>query len=134
VQQVNDSTTVDMYKEMYVGNFTDGSIIGTAAIKDNSSDEVPNAFSLSQNYPNPFNPSTQIGYAVASQSHVKIEIFNLLGQKVATLVDRELGAGNYTVEWTGRVSSGIYLYRMEANPSAPGSHRFVQTRKLVLLQ
>jgi hypothetical protein len=133
-QQVNDSTTVDVYKEMYVGNFTNGSIIGTAGIKDNGSSEVPDAFSLGQNYPNPFNPSTQIGYAIASQSHVKIEVFNLLGQKVATLVDKEMAGGTYTVEWTAKVSSGIYLYRMEANPSAPGSHRFVQTRKLVLLQ
>jgi len=80
---------------------------------------IPNKMSLSQNYPNPFNPETQINFAVPNFAPVKIEIFNVLGQRIKTLVNGEYQAGNYRVTWDGtnqngeKVSSGIYLYRLQ---------------------
>jgi hypothetical protein len=84
-------------------------------------DNRPSEFSLSQNYPNPFNPVTNVEFSVSRTAHVKLDIFNIVGQKVRTLVDEEMEAGKYVVDWDGKdenghwVSSGIYFYRMQAN-------------------
>ena len=96
---------------------------------------LPKAFSLSQNTPNPFNPSTTITYSVpeGKSVNVSLEVFDLRGQKVNTLVDEARESGTYAVFWNGidsqgrKVASGIYFYRLRA-----GS--FVQTRKMVLLK
>ncbi len=100
----------------------------------NGSDENrPSAFSLSQNYPNPFNPSTSFRFSLAKSAYVKIEIFNIAGQKVKTLIDEEMNPGVYMVDWDGKdekgrlVSSGIYFYRMRAGD-------FSETKKMVLLK
>lgn len=88
----------------------------------------PTTYSLEQNYPNPFNPSTTIRYAIPKESRVLLEIYNLLGQRVATLVDEEQPAAFYQVHWNANgISSGVYSYRLQA-----GS--FVETKKLLLLQ
>jgi len=97
---------------------------------------LPKAFALAQNSPNPFNPSTTISYSVPegrSQVRVSLEIYDLRGRRVRSLVDEARDAGVYTVFWDGldeqggRVSSGVYFYRMRAGD-------FVQTRKMVLLK
>ena len=83
-----------------------------------ASSGLPVGFALGQNYPNPFNPSTVIPYELASSAHVRLEIFNTLGQRVAVLVDGEQAAGSYTATWTATngagqaVAAGIYLYRL----------------------
>jgi len=88
----------------------------------------PKTFALSQNYPNPFNPITQINYALPNESQVKLEVYNLFGQKVATLVDGKQKAGHKNARWdAGSLSSGIYFCRLKAGD-------FVQTRKMVLLR
>ncbi len=80
---------------------------------------LPSQFMLQQNYPNPFNPTTTIAYELPRDGHVTLSVFNLLGQKVATLVDREQKAGKQMVQWDGRdengrsVGNGIYLLRLE---------------------
>lgn len=82
---------------------------------------VPLEYSLSQNFPNPFNPSTAINYTLAHSGKVKLDIFNVLGQKVRTLVDAQQGIGAYSVTWDGKdnhgilLSSGIYYYQIQAN-------------------
>ena len=94
---------------------------------------LPQAVALGQNYPNPFNPSTLIPYQLAATSPVRLEVFNVLGQRVATLVDgQQQGAGAYVARWDGTnasgraAASGVYFYRL----TVAGAH---QTGKMVLL-
>jgi hypothetical protein len=85
-------------------------------------------FSLFQNYPNPFNPSTVISYQLPVSSHVELSIFNLLGQKVVTLVSEKQSAGIHQLNWDAKgLASGVYLYRLEAG-------EFVQVKKLILMR
>ncbi len=94
---------------------------------------LPDRFQLSQNYPNPFNPVTTIEYALPKRSHVKINVYNILGQQVRTLVDTDKAAGYHAVYWNGTdasgksVSTGIYLYRIEAGD-------YTESRKMLLLK
>ena len=102
---------------------------------DNSGKVValPEEFGLAQNYPNPFNPSTRIGFALPVATHVRLDVINILGQRVVTLADREIEAGNHEILWNGTnskgkvVSSGVYFYRLVAGD-------FTETRKMVLLK
>ena len=79
---------------------------------------LPTDFALGQNYPNPFNPSTIIPYHLSASSHVRLEVFNLLGQRLGTLVDVEQAAGAHTALWDATnaageaVSAGVYIYRL----------------------
>jgi hypothetical protein len=78
--------------------------------------EIPDKYVLEQNYPNPFNPATTIRYSLPEQSHVTIEIFSITGKHVATLVDESHAAGRHHVDFdAGQLTSGVYLYRMQAN-------------------
>jgi len=93
-----------------------------------SADALPTKYSLGQNYPNPFNPSTQISYNVPARSHVTLTVFNILGVKVATLVDADKAAGKYNVVFdASNLTSGVYFYRLQ-------SGNFLQTKKMVLLK
>ena len=84
----------------------------------------PTHFSLGQSYPNPFNPATIIPYALAKTARVRLEVFNLLGQRVVTLVDTEQAAGSYAVRWNAQdglgqgVASGVYIYRLVVGEAA----------------
>jgi hypothetical protein len=100
------------------------SITGISNIKS----DLPVVYELYQNYPNPFNPSTVINYSIPKTSLVTIKVYDILGKEVATLVNEEKSAGNYSVQFNGgNLSSGIYFYRMHA-----GS--FTETKKLILLK
>ncbi|MCW8809430.1 MAG: T9SS type A sorting domain-containing protein, partial [Ignavibacteriaceae bacterium] len=89
---------------------------------------LPKEYSLSQNYPNPFNPNTTIKYSIPRESEVRLEILNVLGERVELLVNEIQTAGAYESVWDARnVSSGIYFYRMQA-----GS--FIDTKKMILLK
>jgi hypothetical protein len=78
-------------------------------------DLLPRKFELMQNYPNPFNPTTKIKYAIPQATHVRIEIYNVLGQRVRTLVNEEKVPGYYTVNFDARsLASGFYIYRLQA--------------------
>ena len=95
-------------------------------VKDGN--EFPTKFSLSQNYPNPFNPSTTIRYGLAEKSHVRLEVFNILGQSVALLIDGEQAAGFHSAVFeSSGLASGVYVYRLSANA-------FVQAKRLLLLR
>jgi hypothetical protein len=75
--------------------------------------DLPNSFELKQNYPNPFNPSTRIRFDLPIQSEVKFEIYDMLGRKVATIIDETLSAGSYERVWdASNLSSGVYITRL----------------------
>jgi nitrous oxidase accessory protein NosD len=94
---------------------------------------LPTTYGIAQNYPNPFNPTTTIAYQVPEVTHVTVEVYNVLGERVATLVDEQQAAGYYTVEWNGKdggqrtVSSGVYYYRMSAG-------QFTSIKKMLLVK
>ncbi len=107
---------------------------------------VATDFSLYQNYPNPFNPSTTIRYALPRRAHVKLTVYNTLGQHAATLVDEEKDAGYHEVQLSARagtafggvgytLSSGTYFYRLHTNdPAAASGQSYDQTRTFVLMK
>jgi hypothetical protein len=85
-------------------------------------------YSLDNNYPNPFNPTTTINYSLASSGKVNISVYNILGQEVATLINKYQHAGEHRVAWNGHgLSSGVYIYRLRSND-------FVQTKKMMLMK
>jgi len=102
-------------------------------IKIDDGSALPTSFQLAQNFPNPFNPSTKINYTLMTKSQVNLEVYNVLGQKVKTLVNDVRDAGVWQVEWEGdndngaQVASGMYFYKLTAGD-------FVQTRKMVFLK
>jgi len=95
--------------------------------------QLPESFTLGQNYPNPFNPETNIPFTIAAPAYVQIAIFNLMGQRVATLESRWFDMGQYSVRWNGKdaqgnqLSTGVYIYSLE-------SAQFRQAKKLILVK
>jgi hypothetical protein len=89
---------------------------------------VPAAFGLSQNFPNPFNPSTQIGYDVPRNSHVRLVVYDMLGREVALLVKEQKAAGRYAARFdAGGLAGGVYVCRMTAGD-------FIGTRRMVFVK
>ncbi len=85
-------------------------------------------FELDQNYPNPFNPTTTINFTLGASSNVRLEVYNLLGQKVATIANGLLLAGSHTYQFdASKLASGIYIYRLEAG-------HFIETKKMILMK
>jgi hypothetical protein len=99
--------------------------------------ELPAEFALGRNYPNPFNPTTTIPLALPVQSRVTIEVFNILGQRVRTLLNTDLPAGNHTVVWDGLgdggtlLGSGVQFIRMRAVAGDGTLHMFTNRALLV---
>jgi hypothetical protein len=92
-------------------------------------DDVPVEFSLGQNYPNPFNPSTTINYALPKASDVSIDVFNILGKKVATLVDQRKTAGSHSVQFqASNLSSGVYFYTLRVGG------RVLKSKRMLLIK
>ncbi len=120
----SDTTlTVTENDSSYYVEFTYRLLTGIA-----KNEQTPVSFYLKQNYPNPFNPSTTISYGLMKTGQVKLNIYNILGEKVASLVDGVQNAGTYQLVWRPEnLASGVYLYRLEAEG-------FVQTRKLILIR
>jgi len=103
---------------------------------------IPSDFALYQNYPNPFNPSTTIRFDIEKSAMTDITVYNLLGQKIATLISQEFSPGTYSTTWNGvnsqgaAVASGVYYIRMTArqNASQGNSKEFSALQKLLLLK
>jgi hypothetical protein len=120
VTEPNDTPNIDFYDL-------------STAIELSDVQTIPNTFGLESIYPNPFNPSTTIRYALPSAGPVNIEIFDILGRKVATLFEQKQNAGWHTVQWNGyneqhqAVTSGIYIARLKAGDK-------ISTKKMILLR
>ncbi len=114
---------------------TDGNGLITGVF-DNNPRGIPGEFHLQQNYPNPFNPVTNINYRISNISHVTLEVYDVLGKEIATLVNGVQGPGDKSVAFdAGKLSSGVYFYRLVAKAIPSGeAGNFIQTRKLVLLR
>lgn len=101
-------------------------LVSTGIESDNTT--IPVSYTLSQNYPNPFNPSTIIMYEIPKESHVTLGVYNILGQKVAELVNTNQAAGRYSVDFNAaKLSSGIYFYKIQAG-------NFASFRKMILMK
>ncbi len=111
---------------------------GVTSIDSDANNTVPTEFSLEQNYPNPFNPATTIQFSIPVNSDVRLVVYNMLGQEVATLLNEQRSAGNHSIVWNSsnangsKLSSGIYLYKLNAVTNS--GKEFQQTRKMILLK
>jgi hypothetical protein len=96
----------------------------TTTVDEGTDKNIPKTYELANNYPNPFNPSTTIKYALPRPGKVALVVYNLLGQKVRTLVNKEHPSGRFEVIWDGSdnygnvVGTGLYFYRLETNEMA----------------
>ena len=108
-------------------------LIPTGVLEEDEGQGVPAAFTLRQNYPNPFNASTVIEFTLDQPSPVTLDVYNMLGQRIATPVDEPLTAGVQRIDWDGKdqsgrqVASGVYFYRLVASDH-------VSTKRMVLLK
>ena len=129
--EIESSFVEVMESEVRDGNFA---VNGTALPAPLQIQTRPEAFALANNYPNPFNPATTIKYALPEASDVKLEIYNVVGQVVRTLVADHQNAGRYVVQWDATndsghsLSSGIYFYRLQAGGE------FLEVKKMLLVK
>ncbi|MBI3189556.1 MAG: T9SS type A sorting domain-containing protein [Ignavibacteriales bacterium] len=141
-QELRAVTFSDQQSVVIIG--TNGLILSTSegvvGIGEPSLSNIkPEYFNLMQNYPNPFNPTTVIRYQLPVTSHVTLQIYNILGQQVATLVNEKLTAGSYSVNWNpNEIASGIYYYKMVAGDPSPdksgSGHVFVEIKKMLYIR
>ncbi len=126
-------TSVDGNREVRPIFHTGTLQVSVATDVDDDGSLLPREFALMQNYPNPFNPTTVISFALPRSSDVRIDLYDITGRLVRTLADETMTAGNHTVTFDGRSSSGnqlatgVYFYRMQANG-------FVATKKMLLMK
>jgi N-acetylmuramoyl-L-alanine amidase len=132
---------IDSYQLTYeAGNLNTGALYfddlvivdkTTVGIDDENFLATPADYSLEQNYPNPFNPTTQLRFGIPEPGFVKLEVYNLLGQKITTLVNEEMNSGYHSIDFNtsalGGLSSGIYVYTLSVND-------FVSSKKMILLK
>lgn len=129
IQRIDIMENSGVQKTFYLDNINlsnSGMAKQTAMAKNTN---IPTDYRLNQNYPNPFNPSTSIEFSLPSSSHVTLEIFNVLGQKVETLVNKDLSAGVHRFTWNAlNFASGIYIYRLNAG------NNFILEKKMTLMK
>jgi hypothetical protein len=130
---VRNDRSLGIHNPKYVVAILQRSVTSLTGVEFEHTPDLPNEFALSQNYPNPFNPTTQIQFSLPEQSDVRLDVYDIAGRRVATLLNEYLSTGTYTVTWDARnetghaVSSGVYIYRIQA-----GS--FVQTKRMVFIK
>jgi hypothetical protein len=130
---VRNDHSLGIHNPKYVVSLLQRSITLVTGVEFEHTPDIPLEFALNQNYPNPFNPTTRITFSIPEQADVTLEIFDITGRKVATLLNEALTTGTYHVTWDGRnhsglsVSSGIYLYTIRAN-------NFMETKRMVFVK
>ena len=120
----------DAHQPTMAGSFS----AGVTGVEEGSGKGGPMTFRLAQNYPNPFNPSTVIGYRLPAVSDVQLAVYDMLGRRVAVLLNERQGEGEHRVQFDGSgLASGIYEYRLTARRTDGGqSDAFTQTKRMVL--
>jgi len=104
------------------------SIKGDLSYSIGVADQAPAAFTVAQNSPNPFNPTTTINYTLAKTGHVTIDVFNMAGQRVDTIVNSNMNAGSHSATWNAsKFSAGVYFYTVKSGD-------FSKTTKMTLLK
>jgi hypothetical protein len=122
---------VRLFENRALENLADLSLAKTVSCKDL---QKATEFNLGQNYPNPFNPSTIIKYSLPSNCQVTLEVYNLLGEKIVTLVNGQKDAGNHEVTFNGsKLTSGVYIYKITAVSTQTGEH-FVKSAKMMMIK
>ncbi|MBD3288906.1 T9SS type A sorting domain-containing protein [candidate division KSB1 bacterium] len=120
----NAYQTPTVWSNTWVGDTTHV----VTGVKSDTPPAVAHTYRLDQNYPNPFNPTTKVSYTIANTGHVRLAIYNMLGQQVKTLVNERQAAGHYTLEINAHdLQSGIYFYRIE-------TQGFTKTMKMILMK
>ncbi|HET55258.1 MAG TPA: T9SS type A sorting domain-containing protein [Ignavibacteria bacterium] len=121
----NNGLWTEGWTALSVLGYTPQTVVG---IEEKYDSEIPVSFDLSQNYPNPFNPSTKIQFTMPEAGNVKLTVYNVLGQKVAELINDFKSAGIYTINWNAEnLSSGMYIYKLESGAN-------IITKKMTLLK
>jgi len=125
-----DPLTINNDGYIYVGTQADGVYRSTESTitSISSTENIPSEYNLFQNYPNPFNPTTKIEFGLPEDAQVQLIIYNILSEKVKTLIHKEMRAGYYSREFNASFyASGIYIYRLIAND-------FVDVKKMLLVK
>lgn len=127
----------DIHYQLLSGSETfisgNSAVLNISHSVSNDENNLPKVTSLYGNYPNPFNPSTTISFSLKEESNVCIEIYNIKGQLVRTLINQKMGSGKYSMVWEGKdsanknVSSGVYFYRMKTD-------RYTSHKKMLLMK
>ncbi len=130
IQRIDIMEMSGVQKTYYIDNLSFvNSTLAKPLADVNNSQLIPDEFSLKQNYPNPFNPATTIEFSIAKSSHVSLDVYNILGEKVATLVNDNLNAGQHSIVFNAasHLASGIYIYQLRAG-------NMVVEKKMTLLK
>jgi hypothetical protein len=110
------------------GSFQNLGFVDATATSSEPSQQTPKSFQLEQNYPNPFNPTTTISFSLAKASEVKLQVFDIKGSLIKTILNERKAAGDYSLQFdANNLSSGTYLYKLET-PTG------VQTKKMTLIK
>jgi hypothetical protein len=124
--EINTDYPSEIGNWLFSLNYIKVNIAGTVGVSDNN--YIPSTYSLSQNYPNPFNPTTTIKFDLPVDGLITLEIYDILGRKISTLINEHRQAGSYEQVFdASSISSGVYLYKLQAGT-------FTSSKKLILLK
>ena len=123
---IHSGAIARQYAQEFAKRYKEGGGTGAILKVEKMEGTLPTDFSLSQNFPNPFNPTTKITFSVKHAGLSTVKVYDLLGREIATVLNENLAAGNYTIEWNGtNLASGVYFYQMRSGD-------FVATQKMIL--
>jgi hypothetical protein len=102
--------------------------VEVTGVKNDNNQNILSEYHLSQNYPNPFNPTTNIEFKIKASGKVQLKVYNMLGEEVATIIDKQMAAGFHRINFdASTLTSGIYFYKLMAN-------EFVATKKMIIMK